>query len=179
MVASKAGIQYNWVCYKFKLNMKQLMWRGSFSEGRILFPEEGRESERLKECSTSEELSEIIEEAYTDYDTEAPIWDLNGCCVLDGEDISVDRISSNWTDVCFYEKYREKMAGFGVCGVYIDIYKGYSQVVEIEDFDINKLSSEDGMISYDGQELYPEDYRGVASEIALVRDGNRLELPEE
>jgi hypothetical protein len=154
--------------------MAELMWRGYFSDGRILFPEEDRESIRLPDCNSEEDLEELVDEIYTDYDSESSIWSTSGFCVVDGEEIHIDDISKGWTEVEFYEKHKDKISSFACCAVYIDDFKGYSQVIEIEQFEPSMLRYEAGSIFYGDEELFPEDYRGTGGEKALFKNGERL-----
>ncbi len=154
--------------------MPELMWRGYFSDGRILFPEEDRESIKLADCNDEDEFEELVDEIYTDYDSESSIWSTSGFCIVDGEEISVDNISKAWQDIDFYTKHQDKISSFPCCGVYIDDFKGYSQAIEIEQFDPTLLRYEDGSVFYGDEELFPEDYRGTGGEKALFRNGKRV-----
>jgi len=159
--------------YYFK-RMPELMWRGYFSDGRILFPEEDRESAKLPACNSAEEFEELVDEIYTDYDSESSIWSTSGFCVVDGEEIHIEDISTGWEEVEFHEKYKDKISSFACCAVYIDDYKGYSQAIEIEQFTPSKIRYESGSIFYGDEELFPEDYRGTGGEKTLYRNGDRV-----
>lgn len=154
--------------------MTELMWRGYFCDGRILFPEEGRESMKLSACNGEDEFEELVDEIYTDYDSESSIWSTSGFCIVDGEEISVDDISKAWVEVGFYGKHRDKISSFPCCGVYIDTFKGYSQAIEIEGFDPSLLRHESGCLFYGEEELFPEDYQGTGGERALFKQGERV-----
>lgn len=154
--------------------MPELMWRGYFSDGRILFPEEGRGSIKLADCEDEDEFEELVNEIYTDYDSESSIWSTSGFCIVDGEEISADSISAAWQEVDFFSKHADKLSSFPCCGVYIDDFKGYSQTIGIEQFDPSLLRYEAGSIFYGDEELIPEDYRGTGSEKALFKGGERV-----
>jgi len=154
--------------------MPELMWSGHFSDGRILFPEEDRESIKLADCNDGDEFEELVNEIYTDYDSESSIWSTSGFCIVDGEEISVDKISKAWQEADFYAKHKDKISSFPCCGVYIDDFKGYSQAIEIEQFDPTLLRYVGGSVFYGDEELIPEDYRGTGGEKALFRNGERV-----
>lgn len=154
--------------------MPELMWYGCFSDGRILFPEEDRESMKLADCISEDELEELVDEIYADYDSEPSIWSISGHCIVDGEKISVDAISKQWSDIDFHGKHRDKISSFPCCAVYIDDFKGYSQVIQIEKFVPALLRYEAGSVFYDDEELFPEDYRGTGGEKSLFKNGDRV-----
>ena len=154
--------------------MPELMWRGYFSDGRILFPEEDRATIKLADCNSEDEFEELVDEAYTDYDSESSIWSTSGFCIFDGDEIAVDNISNSWQEIDFYTKHKDKITSFPCCGVYIDDYKGYSQAIEIDNFDPSLLRYEAGSIFYGDEELFPEDYRGTSSEKTLFKNGKRV-----
>ena len=156
--------------------MPELMWTGYFSDGRILFPEEDRESIKLADCNSEDEFEDLVDEIYTDYDSESSIWSTSGFCIVDGEEISVGNISKDWQEVDFYAKHKDRLSSFPCCGVYIDYFKGYSQVIEIDQFDPSLLRYEAGSVFYGEEELLPEDYRGTSSEKALFKNGERVKF---
>ncbi len=156
--------------------MPDLMWRGYFSEGRILFPKENMESEKLKECSDEDQLEELVDEIYTDYDSEAPVWSTTGYCVVDGKEVRVEDQSKDWVEKDFFELYKSKIKAYDCCAVFVDHYKGYSQIIEIDKLDPALLRYENGLIYYDQEELIPDDYRGSGSEKVLFKKGERIEL---
>ena len=131
------------------------------------------DSIKLADCSTEDEFDELVDEIYTDYDSEQSIWATSGFCIVDGEEIRVDDITKEWNEVSFHEKHKAKISSFPVCAVYIDDFKGYSQPIEIEDFDPSRLKYESGSIFYGDEELIPEDYQGTGGERALFKQGER------
>ncbi|MDC3186012.1 hypothetical protein OBA47_02115, partial [bacterium] len=62
------------------------------------------------------------------------------------------------------------------CAIFLDACKGYSQQIEIEEFNSSLLTYENGVISYDGEELYPDDYRGIGSEKFLFKQGKEVKF---
>ena len=144
----------------------------TFLTDEYYFPK--RESIKLADCNSEDEFEELVDEIYTDYDSESSIWSTSGFCVVDGEEISVEKISKAWEEADFYAKHKDQISSFPCCGVYIDDFKGYSQAIEIDQYDPSLLRYEAGSVFYGEEELLPEDYRGTCSEKALFRDGKRV-----
>jgi len=153
------------------------MWRGSFCEGRVIYVRDDNDSYKLADCHSDEELADIIDEIESDYRHQPPIWECDGCCVIDGQEIDISSTASQWSGVEFVEKHKGLISAYDLCAVSIAFNKGYSGELEINTFDSGQLTYDAGTISYGGYELFPEDWQGRAREMFLFREGSRIALP--
>lgn len=154
--------------------MPELMWSGTFSNGRILISEKVQDSIKFADCNSEDDFDDLVFEVYEDYDYEPPIWSTRGLCIVNGEEVSVDEISKKWSEVEFYEKYKDKISSHLYCAVCIDNCKGYSHTIEIETFDPSLLRYESGLVFYGDDQFIPECYRGTGGEKTLFKYGERV-----
>ena len=162
---------------------RQVEWHGNADEARVIRiwdPSDDAELlEKLNAIQTEEELEECIDEHITDFDCESYIWSPEGSLFVEGEERKYKFEGQEEPDtmqiIC--DRYSEEP----VCIVFFDSIKAtayWANWGELEPapFDEAQLEYIDGSITYRGEELQPEDSRGVSSRKALVKFGKVVEL---
>ena len=165
---------------------RQVAWYGNADEARVIRiwdPEDDAELlEKLSSITTYEELDECIEEHITDFDCESYIWEPEGTLFVDGveQKFRFEGAPNPDTLRIICERYKEE----DICVVFFDSIKASAYWANWEEqeempYDQSLLTYKDGVIAYRGEELQPEDSRGVSSTRVLVKRGEVVHLQDE
>tara|TARA_B100000575_G_scaffold131710_1_gene104881 strand:- start:106 stop:603 length:498 start_codon:yes stop_codon:yes gene_type:complete len=156
-------------------------WYGGAAEPRVITIWDEDEQQELIEAmnsiKTNEDLEEVIEEYIYEYDCEDFIWDADGEIFIGDEKQKWSFKEPGEDDVTkiLLKRYEDEP----VCIITFDCLKASGNFPTKEKkFDPNELKYNNGSISYKGEDLEPEDNRGISSEKYLVKHGKIITLKD-
>tara|TARA_B100000401_G_C52700334_1_gene668795 strand:- start:168 stop:668 length:501 start_codon:yes stop_codon:yes gene_type:complete len=161
---------------------KVIGWYGGAAEPRVItIWDEERQTELIEAMNSiqdNEDLEEVIEEYIYEYDCEDFIWDAQGEIFVGDKGQKWDFENPGEDDIkkILLKRYEDEP----ICIITFDCLKasGNFPSKEKKDFDPNELKYSEGCITYRGEELEPEDNRGISSEKYLVKYGKIVELDD-
>ena len=156
-------------------------WYGGAAEPRVITIWDEDEQQELIEAmnsiETNEDLEEVIEEYIYEYDCEDFIWDADGEIFIGDEKQKWSFKESGEDDVTkiLLKRYEDEP----ICIITFDCLKASGNFpTTVNKFDPSKLKYNNGSISYKGEDLEPEDNRGISSEKYLVKLGKIINLKD-
>ena len=156
-------------------------WYGGAAEPRVITIWDEDEQQELIEAmnsiETNEDLEEVIEEYIYEYDCEDFIWDADGEIFIGDEKQKWSFKESSEDDVTkiLLKRYEDEP----ICIITFDCLKASGNFpTTVNKFDPSKLKYNNGSISYKGEDLEPEDNRGISSEKYLVKLGKIINLKD-
>ena len=159
-----------------------IKWIGTAVEPRVIkiwdedLSSDKKLLEELNEIEDEDDLDEVFEENIYNFDYDPFIWDSKGKLIIGDEekdwefnDPEKDNILS-----ILLEQYKEEK----ICIIFYDVLKASASfpTQELDSFDESQLKYENGIITYKGEELEPEDNTGSSSEKYLVKFGKVVDL---
>ena len=156
-------------------------WYGGAAEPRVITIWDEDEQQELIEAmnsiETNEDLEEVIEEYIYEYDCEDFIWDADGEIFIGDEKQKWSFKESGEDDVTkiLLKRYEDEP----ICIITFDCLKASGNFpTTVNKFDPSELKYNNGFISYKGEDLEPEDNRGISSEKYLVKLGKIINLKD-
>tara|TARA_Y100001978_G_C23618687_1_gene397323 strand:+ start:248 stop:745 length:498 start_codon:yes stop_codon:yes gene_type:complete len=156
-------------------------WYGGAAEPRVITIWDEDEQQELIEAmnsiETNEDLEEVIEEYIYEYDCEDFIWDADGEIFIGDEKQKWSFKESGEDDVTkiLLKRYEDEP----ICIITFDCLKASGNFpTTVNKFDPSELKYNNGSISYKGEDLEPEDNRGISSEKYLVKLGKIINLKD-
>ena len=156
-------------------------WYGGAAEPRVITIWDEDEQQELIEAmnsiKTNEDLEEVIEEYIYEYDCEDFIWDADGEIFIGDEKQKWSFKEPGEDDVTkiLLKRYEDEP----VCIITFDCLKASGNFpTTVNKFDPSELKYNNGSISYKGEDLEPEDNRGISSEKYLVKLGKIINLKD-
>lgn len=156
-------------------------WYGGAAEPRVITIWDEDEQQELIEAmnsiQTNEDLEEVIEEYIYEYDCEDFIWDADGEIFIGDEKQKWSFKESGEDDITkiLLKRYEDEP----ICIITFDCLKASGNFPStVNKFDPNELKYDNGSISYKGEDLEPEDNRGISSEKYLVKLGKIITLKD-
>ena len=156
-------------------------WYGGAAEPRVITIWDEDEQQELIEAmnsiETNEDLEEVIEEYIYEYDCEDFIWDADGEIFIGDEKQKWSFKESGEDDVTkiLLKRYEDEP----ICIITFDCLKASGNFpTTVNKFDPSELKYNNGSISYKGEDLEPEDNRGISSEKYLVKLGKIITLKD-
>ncbi|MBO6978144.1 MAG: hypothetical protein JJ837_01800 [Prochlorococcus marinus XMU1428] len=156
-------------------------WYGGAAEPRVITIWDEDEQQELIEAmnsiETNEDLEEVIEEYIYEYDCEDFIWDADGEIFIGDEKQKWSFKESGEDDVTkiLLKRYEDEP----ICIITFDCLKASGNFpTTVNKFDPSELKYDNGSISYKGEDLEPEDNRGISSEKYLVKLGKIITLKD-
>tara|TARA_Y100000589_G_C27049131_1_gene586507 strand:- start:238 stop:741 length:504 start_codon:yes stop_codon:yes gene_type:complete len=159
-----------------------IKWTGTAAEPRIIkiWDEELSSDKKLLEelinIEDQEDLDEVFEDHIYNFDYDPFIWDSKGKLIIGDKEKDWEFNDSKKESILniLLDQYKEEK----ICIIFYDVLKAsaYFPTQELDAFDESQLNYKNGIITYKGEELEPEDNTGSSSEKYLVKFGKVVNL---